>query len=151
HQFCCSAEDRNIVQKQWSVLWGDTESSKVKIAFGRLILTKLAKEIPEVKELFNKVDIDNPEGGPFSAHCLRILNALDMSINLMDDPEALDSALDHLADQHHDRPGVKKAHFKKIAEILHTGLQQVLDDYNALSWKSCFKGILGKIASKLQG
>jgi len=149
HEHCCSEEDHKIVQDQWSILWRDTESSRIKIGFGRILLTKLAKEIPEVADLFKRVDIEHAEGPVFSAHALRILNALDMAINLLDDPPALDSALDHLADQHQIRTGVKKAHFKKFGEIIAGGLPRVLDDYDALAWKSCLKGILTKIASKL--
>lgn len=36
-----------------------------------------------------------------------------------------------------------------FGEILGTALPKVLDDYNSMSWKSCFRGLLGKIASKL--
>jgi hemoglobin-like flavoprotein len=148
-EHCCSEEDHRIVQRQWDVLWRDTESSRIKIGFGRLLLTKLAKEIPEVADLFKRVDIEHPEGPKFAAHSLRILNALDMAINLLDDPPALAAALNHLAHQHEVREGVKKAHFKKFGEILAGGLPRVLDDYDALAWKSCLKGILTKIASKL--
>lgn len=146
---CCSNEDRDIVQQQWKVLWRDTSSSKIKIGFGRILLTKLAEAKPEVKELFKGVDIDHPEGPAFSAHAMRILNAIDMIINLLQDPEALDEALEHLADQHGARAGVKPEHFQTFAELLNRGLRRVLDDYNSMSWKSCFRGIIGKIASKL--
>jgi len=37
---------------------------------------------------------------------------MDMIINLLDHPEALKEALDHLAEQHHGHAGVKKEHFK---------------------------------------
>lgn len=40
HEHCCSEEDHKIVQRQWDVIWRDTESSKIKIGFGRLLLTK---------------------------------------------------------------------------------------------------------------
>jgi hemoglobin-like flavoprotein len=146
---CCSAEDRNIIQEQWGQLWKDSESSKLKVAFGRKVLLKLAELKPEVKGLFKSVHIDEPEGGEFSAHSMRILNAIDMIINLLGDPDTLDEALDHLADQHQVRTGVKREHFKTIGEILGAALPKVLDDYNTMSWKSCFRGILTKIASKL--
>lgn len=146
---CCSAGDRAIVQSQWKSLWGDTESSKYKIGVGRLMLLKLVELNPDAKALFSKVGVDHPTGGAFSAHAMRVMNGLDMAINLLDNPEALDEALDHLADQHHDRPGVKKEHFKTMGTILNGGLAKVLDGYNSMSWKSCFKGILTKIASKL--
>jgi Globin len=67
---------------------------------------------PDAKDLFKAVNVENPTSGEFSAHALRVLNGLDMSINLLKDPEALEAALDHLADQHQVRAGVKKAHFK---------------------------------------
>jgi len=146
---CCSAEDRNIIQEQWKQLWKDAESSKLKIAFGRKILLKLAELNPDVKGLFKGVHIDEPEGGEFSAHSLRILNGIDMIINLLGDPDTLDEALDHLADQHQVRTGVKREHFKTMGAILGTAMPKVLDDYNSMSWKSCFRGVLTKIASKL--
>jgi len=149
NEHCCSEEDHKLVQKQWSILWRDTESSRIKTKFGELLLLRLVKEHPEVGELFKNVGIEDPDGPKFLAHAFRILNALDMAINLMDDPPALDAALDHLADQHQVRTGVQKAHFKKFGEILSGGLVKVLDDYDALAWKSCLKGILTKIASKL--
>lgn len=148
---CCSAKDRSNVQKQWKELWRDTESSKIKIAFGKRILLKLVEQYPEAGALFSRVNIADPASGEFSAHSMRILNALDMAINLLDDPEALDEALEHLADQHQVRAGVKKAHFEAFKDLLlKNGLPRVLDDYDSLSWKACFKGIISKIASKLQ-
>jgi len=147
---CCSAEDRNIVQEQWKALWKDTESSKIKIGFGRKIILKLVELKPEAKALFKGVNIDNPDSGLFAAHSMRILNAVDMVINLLKDPEALDAALDHLADQHAKVTDIKKEYFQTFGEILAAALPRVLDDYNSLSWKSCFRYIIGNIASKLQ-
>lgn len=65
-----------------------------------------------MKEAFKRVNIDHPESGEFASHSVRILDALDMVINLLDHPEALNEALEHLAHQHHGRAGVKKEHFK---------------------------------------
>jgi hemoglobin-like flavoprotein len=148
---CCSADDRAIVLKQWKSLWMDVESSKMKIAFGRRILLKVVEQHPEAKALFTAVNIDKPESGEFAAHCMRILNALDMCINMLDNPEALDEALDHLAEQHRVRTGVKREYFKTFGTLLlKYGLPRVLDDYDAMSWKSCFTGLFSKVASKLQ-
>ena len=72
----------------------------------------LAKQDPDVNQVFERVNIAEPESGEFASHASRILNALDMVINLLDHPEALREALHHLAHQHHGRPGVKKEHFK---------------------------------------
>lgn len=147
---CCSADDRHNVMKQWDVLWHDTESSKVKIAFARRILLKVVADHPSAKALFSNVDVDHPEGGVFSAHCMRVLNALDMIINLLDDPEALDEALDHLAEQHRVREGLKKEYMVDFFSILREALPRVLDNYDAISWRSCFRGIFTKLVSKLQ-
>jgi len=72
-----------------------------------------------VKEVFKGVNIDHPESGEFQSHAVRILNALDMVINLLDDPPALKEALDHLAHQHGEQEGVTKEHFKVSGRIFH--------------------------------
>lgn len=146
---CCSAGDRAVVQKQWKALWQDTESSKYKIGVGRLMLLKLVELNDDAKATFSNVGIDDPKGGAFSAHCMRVMNGLDMVINLLSNPRALNSALNHLADQHQVRTGVTKAHFKSMGTILDGGLSKVIDNYNPMAWKACFRGILTKMASKL--
>jgi hypothetical protein len=146
---CCSADDRHTVMRQWKSLWEDTESSKVKIAFARLLLLKVVEHHPSAKALFGNVDVEHPEGGKFSAHCMRVMNALDMIINLLDDQEALDEALDHLADQHHDREGVTKEYMLDFFTIMRGALPKLLDNYDAMSWRSCFRGIFAKLTSKL--
>ena len=65
-----------------------------------------------MKEAFKRVNIEHPESGEFQSHSVRILDALDMVINLLDHPAALKEALEHLAHQHHGRPGLKKDQFK---------------------------------------
>jgi len=150
-EHCCSYGDRKIVREQWGSLWKDTQSSKFKIALGRMILLKVVEVKPDAKDLFKNVNIDSPDSGEFSAHLMRILNALDMTINLLDDPNALEEALDHLADQHRDRPGVKREYFQAFSEFMFKGLNKLLDDFNGPAWKSCMSNVLNKIAGKLQG
>jgi len=67
-----------------------------------------------VAEAFKRVNMEHPESGDFSSHSVRILNGLDMVINMLDHPEAMQEALMHLAHQHLGHPGVKKEHFKVI-------------------------------------
>jgi len=76
------------------------------------MLWRLAEAKPEVKEAFARVNIEHPESPEFAAHSSRILNALDMIINLLDHPEAAADAIEHLAHQHHGRAGVTKEHFQ---------------------------------------
>jgi len=78
---------------------------------------RLAEAKPEVKEAFKRVNIEHPESGEFSSHSVRILNGLDMIINMMDNPEAMQEALRHLAHQHFGHANVRKEHFK-VSNVL---------------------------------
>jgi hypothetical protein len=104
---------------------------------------------PEAKGLFGNVDVDHPQGGVFAAHCMRVMNALDMVINLLDDPDTMDEALDHLAEQHHDREGVKKEYMQEFLSLMQRALPGLVDNYDAMSWRACFQGIGAKISARL--
>jgi len=145
---CCSAGDRKIVQKQWSGLF-ENQDAKFRGATARLLLLRVLKDYPEAKDLFKNVGVDDPTGGPFTAHSLRIFNALDMAINLLDDPESLDEALDHLADQHEARAGVKKDYFRSFGQALNRGMPRILDKYDIMAWKQCAGYILRTVSAKL--
>ena len=147
-EHCCSFGDRSIVQKQWQNLFFH-QDAKFRAGVARLILLRVIQDYPDAKELFTAVGVDNPQSGAFTAHAMRIFNGIDMAINLLDDPEALEAALDHLAHQHSGRPGVKREHFTSFGQAMHRGLPKVIDSYSYLSWKACFKHILQKIAGRL--
>lgn len=149
YDHCCSAADRHTVQQEWDDLWEGVESSKLKIGFGRLTILKLAEKHPEIKEAMTAVDIEHPESGRFSVYSLRILLAFDNVITLLDDPEALEAALDHMAEKWSHRQGVKFEHFKAFGEILNDGLSHLIENYDPMAWKSCFGGIFRKVASRL--
>lgn len=147
-EHCCSSGDRKVVQKQWRGLF-ENQDAKFRAATARLLLLRVLQDYPEAKDLFKNVDVDNPKGPVFTAHAMRIFNAIDMSINLLDDPESLDEALDHLADQHEARAGVKKDYFTAFAGAMNRGLPKILDRYDIMAWKQCAGYILRTIASKL--
>jgi len=149
YEHCCSAADRHIVQQEWNDLWHDVESAKLKIGFGRRSLLKLAEDHPELKEILKVVDIDHPDSGPFEVYSLRILLSFDTIILLLDDPEGLEAALDHMANRWSTRKGVTFEHFKDFAHILNEGLSQVAEEYDPMAWKACFSGIFRKITSRL--
>lgn len=90
----------------------DTPMPQIPKTFMLQRTCRVLQDYPDAAALFKNVDVDHPEGGVFTAHVLRIYNALDMIINLLDDPEALDAALDYLADQHAARDGIKRAYFQ---------------------------------------
>jgi hemoglobin-like flavoprotein len=148
-EHCCSAGDRGIVQKQWRGLF-ENQDAKFRAGVARLLLQRVVTDYPAAKDLFKNVDIDNPKGGAFTAHSMRIFNALDMAINLLDNPESLDEALDHLADQHQARAGVKREYFTAFGQAMNRGLPKILDHYDIMAWKQCAGYILKKVSSKLQ-
>jgi hypothetical protein len=145
---CCSAGDRNKIRKEWSGLF-ENQDAKFRAGVARLLLLKVVEENPDAKALFKNVDIDNPTGGVFSAHAMRIFNALDMLINLLPDEESFEEALSHLADQHLARPGVKKAYFVSFGKAMERGLPKVLDKFDLMAWRQCLGLILREIANKL--
>jgi hemoglobin-like flavoprotein len=147
-EHCCSAGDRSKVMAQWREVF-DSQDSKFKYSTAGLLLDRVLKDYPDGVALFKNVGIDNPQSGAFKAHLMRIFNALDMVINLLQEPEALAEALDHLADQHAVREGVKKAHFQSFTEAMFRGLYKLLDNFDGFAWKSCMSGVISKIASKL--
>jgi len=149
YEHCCTVADRHTVQHQWNELWHDVHSSKFKVGFGRRTILRLVEKHKELNEVFKQVDIEHPEGGLFSAFSLRLMIAFDNVILLLDDPEALEAALDHLADRWSSRKGVTIEHFKDFASILNDGLHIIADEYDPMAWKACFTGIFKKVASKL--
>jgi len=149
YDHCCSAADRHVVQEEWHELWDDVESSQLKIKFGRLALLKLVELHPELKEPLKVVDLDHPESGLFSAYSLGMLLALDNIITLLDDPEALDAATDHMAKRWSAKEAVTVDHFKDFGKIVSKGLSKLAHNYDPMSWKTCFAGIIDKIKSHI--
>jgi len=149
YEHCCSSGDRHTVQEQWNELWHDVQSTKLKVGFGRRAVLALAEKHPELKEALKVVDIDHPEGGLFSAYSLRLLLSFDNVILLLDDPEALDAALDHMAKRWSQRKGVTAEHFKSFGQILNAGFHIAAENYDPAAWRACFTGIARRISSKL--
>jgi hemoglobin-like flavoprotein len=83
----------------------------VSISDLRFVCSVIA-DYPEILPLFAAVGITRPRGGAFSAHCMRIANAFDMIINMLNNEESLNEALNHLARQHVARPGIRAEHMK---------------------------------------
>jgi hypothetical protein len=146
---CCTAGDRKVVQEQWHSLWENVQSSRLKIGFGRLLITKLVEKHPELKEPFAAVDIANPDSGKFQAYSLRVLEAFDVAITLLDDAEGLEAALDRASEVWSKRKGFTTTHFKTLGGLLKNGLERMLEDFDPMAWKACLGGIFKGIAAKL--
>ena len=77
---------------------------------------RIMDEYPETKPIFARVnghDVKSPE---FAAHSYRVMNALDVLINLLYDTPALEKMASHLAVQHARRSGLKREHFAVSTE-----------------------------------
>jgi len=146
---CCSAEDRNIVQKQWKSLWTSSESSRVKMELGAKLLLKLGELQPTAAELLKAVNVENPDSPEFKAHAMRVLTGLDMFINLLKDQEALDAVLLTFSNRHANIAGMKAVYVKTFGQILGSALPQVLDEYDSRAWKACFTVVLNGFTAKL--
>jgi len=146
---CCSAADRHTVQAQWQELWQDVHSSKIKIGFGKHSLLKLGEKHPEVLTALEAVDVKHPDGGPFQVYCLRVLHAFDNVITTLDEPDALEATLEHLANKFSHIKGITHEHFKTFGQILNNGFSRLADNYDDMAWRACFSGIFKKVASKI--
>jgi len=67
---------------------------------------------PESKALFSRVNVDHPESPEWRAHLVRIDSGLDILINLMEDPSVLYKEIEHLANQHAAKDGMKAIYIK---------------------------------------
>ena len=61
------------------------------------------RDYPAARELFSRVHGDNVYSPEFEAHAERVLSGLDMTINLLDDEDALHAQQAHLKSQHIER------------------------------------------------
>ena len=145
---CCSIEDRHEVLALWSSVWS-AEFSGRRIAIAQAVFVDLFEHYPEAKALFSNVNVDDLNSPEFKAHCVRIMSGLDVLINLADDPLTLHEALDHLANQHATREGVKAEYFDYILGSFDRVLSQAIPCFNHDAWERCFNGIAHEISAQL--
>jgi len=146
---CCTAGDRKVVQEQWHSLWENVQSSRIKIGFGKLLIQKLVEKHPELKTPLAVVDVEHPDSGRFTAYSLRVMEAFDVTINMLDDQEGLDAALEKVSGVWSQRKGFTAAHFQTLGGILKNGLQHLADEFDPMAWRACLGGIFKEIASHL--
>ena len=87
------------------------------MAFYAWCVCRLFDRYPEAKALFSRVNVDHPDSPEFRAHLIRITNGLDILVNLMDDPVVLFKQIEHLADQHVAREGMKASYITVRASL----------------------------------
>ncbi|CAH1787066.1 unnamed protein product, partial [Owenia fusiformis] len=144
---CCTGVDRKTVLRQWESVWtAQYDSNKADIA--KEIFAKFFVKQPGAKSLFARVKVDNPESAEFSAHAIRILNGLDISLNLLTDPQTLNEQLAHLSAQHVARisGGFEPRYFDEFQGPLLETLNEVTSGFDEHAWEACY----GKIATGLK-
>lgn len=146
---CCTPGDKAIVQEQWGRLWNSQDSGKIKTILGGVIFDNLFARDASLKDLFKRVNVDDTNSDEFKAHTVRVLNGLDIVINLLQDDAAARAAMAHLAAQHVARDGVRAGHFKVLGEILLNGLDNLIPDFAFDSWQSCFGRVAEGITATL--
>jgi len=71
---------------------------------------RVFERYPEARALFSRVKGDEPNSPEYRAHLMRIDNAIDIMVNLMEDPAVLYEEIKHLTQQHVAREGMKAAY-----------------------------------------
>lgn len=114
-----------------------------------MFLFFLMERYPAAKDAFKYVDVSNPMGTKFSVHAVRVYTAFDMLVNMFHNPAAQDAAIEHLAEQHKTRPGIKKEYFMFWAQQIVAVAPHLLDDADTMSWEACMIPMMSKLASQL--
>ena len=144
----CSADDIKIVLRDWESVWG-AEFTGRRVAIAQEIFADLFANVPAARGLFKRVNVDNPNSPEFKAHCIRVVNGLDLALNLLNDPAALESALNHLSRQHGERDGVTASAFYEMHESFDRVLTRVIPGFNHDAWHSCYMKISDGISGGL--
>jgi len=144
----CSADDIKTVLRDWQSVWGAEFTGK-RVAIAQAIFLDLFENVPSARGLFKRVNGQDTNSVEFKAHCIRVVNGLDLAINLLNDPATLESALKHLSKQHAAREGVTVSGFTAITESFKRVLPRVIPGFNADAWNACFTKIVDGISAGL--
>jgi hemoglobin-like flavoprotein len=147
-QKCCSVEDRREVLNFWESVWGAQFSGR-RVIIAQNVFKALFRDFPAAKGLFSRVNVDDVDSAEFKSHCVRVINGLDVAINLLDDPASLKQQLDHLHSQHLARKGVKAEYFQYIGRAFAEVMPKGATCFNPDAWGSCFNYIANAISNGL--
>lgn len=144
----CSADDIKTVLRDWESVWG-AEFTGRRVSIAQAVFDDLFAEVPAAKGLFKRVKVEDKNSPEFKAHCIRVVNGLDLAINLLNDPASLESALNHLSTQHGARPGVTAGAFTTMQGSFDRVLARVIPGFNHDAWDACFSKITDGISGGL--
>jgi hypothetical protein len=131
----CGPLQKIRVKEQWAQAYGEGRDRQ---SFGLAVWRAVFKLDPSARNLFNRVNGDDPSSPEFSAHSLRVLSGLDMTISFIDDTPAFEAQLAHLRGQHIDRkiPSYYFATFgKALGQVVAARLGKCYDED---IFKSCY-------------
>ena len=138
----CTKLQRFKIMHQWADAFGTGHN---RVEFGLRFWLKFFHDHPTSRDLFKRVNSDNPYSSDFEAHSQRVLSGLEGTISLLDDEQALTAHLAHLKGQHQERniPPENFDHFREtlldiVGDILGTSL-----DFTA--WTNCIDYITAGI------
>jgi hypothetical protein len=137
-QDCCSYGDRTMIMEYWTNIWGRGDTRR-RALIAREIFEDVFQKYPEARELFRRVRIDEPEGGEFQSHLVRVINGIDIIVNLLMNPYILSEQLAHLGEKHEVLPGMRKVYFEEMVRSVAKVFSRVDSCFNVASWNRCFE------------
>jgi hemoglobin-like flavoprotein len=141
----CDNLTRLKVKGQWRRAYS---SGTDRENFAQALWRAVFAQAPEARTLFTRVGGDNTNSGKFKAHAERVLASLDITINLLDQPDALNAQLNRLKEQHIPR-NIPEKYFNVFRSALgHVLPAQLGRCWDKEAWKACYdvivQGIIGQ-------
>lgn len=144
---CCSAEDRKEIQSLWKNVWATANTDR-KVTIVQALFDDLFSRHPEAKALFSGVKAGESDSGVYRAYCVRVATALDVAVNMLDEPDVLTKQVEYLASIHN-MPGIKKEYMLTFAGSFERVFAKVSSCFDAAAWNRCFQKFVAGIANKM--
>lgn len=131
----CDKLARLKVKAQWNRAYSTGEDRE---HFAEAVWRALFAQAPQARALFTRVGGDDTSSPKFQAHASRVFAGFDITIKLLDQPEALKAQLERLAQQHANR-NIPDNYY----DVFRTALGHVLPAqlgrcWDKEAWKACF-------------
>jgi len=138
----CAGLEAFKVKHQWQEAFGEGHH---RLEFGLKLWNNIFHDHPTARDLFKRVRGDNTYSPEFEAHAQRVLSGLDMTISLLDDPDAFKAQIAHLHGQHQER-NIKPEYY----DFFRAALLETLPEYLGTSldfdaWTHCYDHIVSGI------
>jgi len=145
---CCSHDDRENVLHHWQAVWSP-EFLHRRVTVAQEVFKRFLEHAPEATALFDHVGVADMDSDDFVAHCVRVMNGIDLLLNLAYDPDVLHEHLDHLGAQHAKIEGIKADYFDTFRQTLEEVLPQAIPCFDAEAFERCLNIDTAHIQSML--